>query len=193
MSAMKTLTAVLIVTAVALAGTALAQEAKPPAAERPMALTKEQHDQIDKLRLDHLKEMMPLETDLKVKELELGALWRADELNAKAIVAKVKEISSARGQLELARVNHRLAMYKVFTPEQRQMAQRFLGRFGFGQGRRGMRGGHGMMGEPGMMGGRGMRGQGRGKKHGESRGMGPGGGRCGGSGCGDCHEPGGPE
>jgi Spy/CpxP family protein refolding chaperone len=167
------------------------------------ALTEEQQGKIDQLRIGHLKKMMPLRTDLQVKQMELGALWRADELNSKAIVAKVKEISGLRGQLELERVNHRLALYQVLTPEQRKMAHRFLGRFG-GRGRRGMRGGPGMMGGPGMKEGHGMRGQGcgmhggpgmPGKGPGMMHGKGGGPGGCGGQGdCGgSCKKPGGPE
>ncbi len=129
-----------------------------------LGLTEEQHKQFDDLKMKHIKEVMPLKTELQIKQMELGALWRADELDAKKIIAKVKEISGLREKLQVAKVEHRLNMYKVLTPEQRKQARRFMmGRHGmgrmFGRGRRagmgGMRGQgmHGMgrgMGGPGM-------------------------------------------
>ncbi len=96
-------------------------------------LTDAQKEQIQTLRIKHLKEALPIETDIKVKELELGALWQVDKLDTKAIVAKVKEIADLRTKLELAKVNHRIEIYKILTPEQRKM----LGReFGLGRGMR---------------------------------------------------------
>jgi Spy/CpxP family protein refolding chaperone len=121
-------------------------------------LTEEQHKKIDDLRMKHIKEVMPLKTDLRIKQMELGALWRADELDAKKIIAKVKEISGLREKLQVAGVEQKLNMYKVLTPEQRKQARRFMmGRRGmgrvFGSGRRAGMGG---------MRGQGMRGMGRG-------------------------------
>lgn len=84
-------------------------------------LTDEQKEQIQALRIKHLKEVMPIETDIKIKELELNALWLADKLDAKAIVAKVKEIADLRMKMELAKVNHKIEIYKILTPEQRKM------------------------------------------------------------------------
>jgi Spy/CpxP family protein refolding chaperone len=105
------------------------------------AMTPEQLDKMDALRIAHLKEVLPLQTDLQIKEMELAALWRADKLDAKKIVAKVREISDARGKLELAKVNHRIDMYNLMTPEQRKAMRPGM------MGPRGMRG---MMGGPGM-------------------------------------------
>ena len=141
-------------------------------------LTEEQHKKLDDLKMKHIKESMSLRTDLGIKQMELGALWRAEELEGKKIVAKVKEISGLRQKLQIARVEHKLGMYNILTPDQRKIARKFMigrrgmGRmFGHGPGRRGMgRGMHGM-GGPGM--GHGMRGMGKGM-HGMGRGMGHG-------------------
>ena len=83
-------------------------------------MTAEQLDKMDALRVSHLKEMMPLKTDLRIREMELAALWRADKLDAKKIVAKVKELSDLRGKMQLAKVNHHLDVYNLLTPEQRK-------------------------------------------------------------------------
>jgi len=148
-------TALTIAALALLAGFALAQPGPgatvPPMGGRmPMmeqtskpelpAMTPEQLDKMDALRIAHLKEVLPLQTDLQIKEMELAALWRADKLDAKKIVAKVKEISDARGKLELAKVNHQIDVYNLMTPEQRKAMPGFgMGRFG-----RGMMRGQGM-------------------------------------------------
>jgi Spy/CpxP family protein refolding chaperone len=134
----------------------------PGAADMP-ELSNEQLDRMDVLRQSHIREMLPLRTDVQIKEMELDALWRAEKLDGREIAAKVNELSALRGRLELARVNHLLAMYEVMTPEQRK---------NFRPGaRRGQR--RGMM--------RGMRQGGPGPMMGGGMGpcQGPGGGDCG--------------
>jgi Spy/CpxP family protein refolding chaperone len=131
-------------------------------------LTNEQQDKMDVARLNHIRAMAPIQTDIQIKETELAALWRADKLDGKKIVAKVREIGALRSQAELERVNHMLAMYEILTPEQRKSF-----RPGMGMGR----GGH-----KGMM--RGMRGMG-GKGPMMGQGQGPMG--CGGDCGGNCH------
>lgn len=166
-------TLLLVVTGLALIGLTFAQSA-PACPECPMQpapaaepagfggldLTSDQLDKLDQLRMNHLREVMPLETDLEIKEMELEALWRADQLDSKKIVAKVKEIAGVRTQIELSRVDQRLGTYNLLTPEQREKARKFMGRFVPGMGR-----GHGAMGQGRM---RGMR-QGMGRM---GRGMG---------------------
>jgi len=90
-------------------------------------LTEEQRVKIQELRLKHMKEILPLETDLQIKRLELENLWTADKLDAKAIIAKVKEINELQNKLELTRVNHRLEIAQILTPEQRRQMQDMLG------------------------------------------------------------------
>ncbi|MGQ9678764.1 MAG: Spy/CpxP family protein refolding chaperone [bacterium] len=96
-------------------------------------LTDVQREQIQTLEIKHLKEVMPLETDLKIKRIELAMLWQVEKLDPKQIVAKVKEIGELRNRMELAKVNHQIEIYKILTPEQRKMFQS-----GFGM-RKGMR------------------------------------------------------
>lgn len=124
-------------------------------------MTPEQLEKMDVLRTAHLKEMLPLRTDLRVKQIELNALWRADEPNAKKIIAKVKEIGDLRQKMEIVRINHRFSMRKLMTPEQRKaMKKTGMGR---GMMRRGMRRGmRGMM--RGQKGGHPMGGEGGGPK-----------------------------
>jgi Spy/CpxP family protein refolding chaperone len=105
-------------------------------------MTPDQLDKMDALRTAHLKEMMPLRTDLQVKQIELEALWRADEPDAKKIIAKVKEIGDIREKMEVARINHMFDCRKLMTPEQlKAMKKMGMGRGMMGRGMgRGMRG-----------------------------------------------------
>jgi len=145
---------------VLVAGTALAQPGPAAApvtrAQAPMAcgmqgnmpgpaipdMTPEQLEKIDALRTANVKEMVPLRTDLRVKEIELAALWRADEPDAKKIIAKVKEIGDVREKIEVARINHMFDCRKLMTPEQLKAMKKMgmgCGMMGRGMGR-GMRG-----------------------------------------------------
>ena len=122
-------------------------------------MTPEQMEKCDALRVAHMKTVMPIRTDIQVAEIELDALWRAEKLDAKKIVAKVNEIGGLRQKLELAMVNHRIDMYNLMTPDQ-QKAMRKMHMGGGrgmmrGQGRgmgRGMKGGMKGAGQQGQMG-----------------------------------------
>ena len=122
-------------------------------------LTPEQMDKMDAMRVSHMKTVLPIRTDIQVAEIELDALWRADKLDSKKIVAKVNEIGGLRQKLELAMVNHRIDVYNLMTPDQRKaMREMHMGRgrgMMRGQGRgmgRGMKGGMKGAGAPGPMG-----------------------------------------
>jgi Spy/CpxP family protein refolding chaperone len=122
-------------------------------------MTPEQMDKFDVMRVAHMKTVMPIRTDIQVAEIELDALWRAEKLDAKKIIAKVNEIGGLRQKLELAMVNHRIEMHNSLTPDQ----QKAMRKMHVGGGRGKMRGkGRGM--------GRGMKGMGQGGPMGE---MGP--------------------
>lgn len=130
-------------------------------------LTNEQQDKMDIARQNHIRAILPIETDIQIKEMELDALWRADNPDGKKIVAKVREIGALRSQAEIERVSHMLAVYQILTPEQRKSF------------RPGMGGPRGVMG--GMRGG-----MGKGKGRGMGRMMGRGAGSCGGTCAGNC-------
>jgi len=154
----------LIITAV-LAATVLmtplagAQEKvkEPKAPKAPMArleragipgLTEDQKKQIEKLKLDLDKAVMPLENQIEVKGAELKGLLIADNPNLGAVNAKLDEIGAVRLQMQKKRVAHELDVRKLLTPEQRvQFDRRVLrgldrmeGARGRGLGMRGMGG-----------------------------------------------------
>jgi Spy/CpxP family protein refolding chaperone len=110
-------------------------------------LTKEQLEKLQSLRAEFDKETLSLRNELELKALELRQLWTADELDEEAIIAKSKEVSDLRSQIEEKMVRHRLDVAKVLTKEQRARfaARGFRGHklgeygsgsdFGMGRGR----------------------------------------------------------
>lgn len=122
-----------------------AQEQNPPPPPVPMVapildqLSAAQREQLRSIQIKHLKEILPLQTELSIKELEFDALWDADKLDTKAILAKAREIAELRSKLELAKVNHQLEVAQLLTPEQRRQLRHRFGpqeRPGRGMGRR---------------------------------------------------------
>ena len=83
-------------------------------------MTNEQLDKMDAQRIAHLRTVGPIRTDLAVKQFELAALWRAENLDAKKITAKVNEISALKAKLDAAMANNMIAMHNLLTPEQRK-------------------------------------------------------------------------
>ncbi len=62
-------------------------------------LTTEQWAKMDAAKTCYLRTVGPIQTDLAVKKLELAALWRAENVDSKKILAKVAEISAAKTKL----------------------------------------------------------------------------------------------
>jgi Spy/CpxP family protein refolding chaperone len=138
-----------------------------PASAMP-ELTADQMSKMSAQRISHLKEAGPIKTDIAVKQMELAGLWRAENVDAKAITAKVTEINALKARLELAKANNMIAMYNILTPEQRKTMRSGMGgmmhgmmqgmmmqgcpMMGSGVMGSGMTGG-GMMGMGSMMGG----------------------------------------
>jgi len=111
-------------------------------------MTSEQQEKMDAQRIAHLRTVGPIRTDIAVKQFELAALWRAENLDAKKIIAKVNEISALKAKLDAAMADNMIAMHNIHTPEQRKAMR---------SGMHGMMGGGMMQGCPmmggGMMGG----------------------------------------
>ena len=98
------------------------EEHKPRMIEQmpeELKLTEEQQKELQALRTDFAKEMVPLRNEIQIKTLELKQLWLADELDEEAIVAKSKAISALRNQTQEKRTLHRLEAAKILTKEQR--------------------------------------------------------------------------
>jgi len=123
-----------------------------------MNLTAEQTAKMKALKEASLKEITPIKEKMFSKRNELRLLWLKDNPDEAKILAVQKEMRSLRDQMEDKMTSHRLAAFKVLTPEQQKKIQAFgpgKGRGpGFGRCQRGGPGGGGPDG-PGPGNGRG--------------------------------------
>ncbi|NOZ56360.1 MAG: Spy/CpxP family protein refolding chaperone [Calditrichaeota bacterium] len=147
--------AVLVSLLLVTSGVVLAQPGMPKGPEMgrvwaQLNLTDEQRKQIQELRLKLAKETLPLRNELGVKRLELKELMMADKPNLKAIEGKIDEIKKLEASLQKKRVENRLAVRSILTPEQQEKLAKLrrMGRM-MHHGKKGMR-------RPGCMHGRGM-------------------------------------
>jgi Spy/CpxP family protein refolding chaperone len=150
----KIMVAVMMVAILATAGLAMAQDCeKGPgmgmsygphsggarsgghALWRALNLTPEQAQQMGALRESFFKETLPLRNDLMSKKLELRSLWLQTNPDEEKILAKQKEISALRAQLQEKGTKNRLEMRKVLTPEQQAQLANLRGRAWHGYGR----------------------------------------------------------
>ena len=95
-------------------------------------LTADQVKQINDLKMKLIRDTDPLKTEFQIKHMELQALWKEDNPDAKKILAKVKEISALKASLQEKMINHKIAVYKILTPEQRKMMKGMMGMHGMG-------------------------------------------------------------
>jgi len=117
--------------------------------ETMIGFTAEQETQITDLKMRLIKETGPIKTELKIKQMELQALWKEDNPDTKKVLAKTKEISALKTSLQEKLINHKLAILKLLTPEQKKMMKEKMGMCDMGccgMGDCGMDGcgGHGM-------------------------------------------------
>ncbi|HOX43531.1 MAG TPA: Spy/CpxP family protein refolding chaperone [Myxococcota bacterium] len=110
-----------------------------------LGLDEAQQKQVEALRADHQKAVEPARAKLDALRAEMQALWQAERPDRGAILAKQDEMEKQRALLREARVDLRLSIQKLLTPEQRAKAAELQkdrpGRGKFGRGKHG-RGGH---------------------------------------------------
>lgn len=147
-----------------VAGTGVAMAALPdgegpdPARRGPggrdirseLGLSDSQHAQLKKLRMDGRKAAIRRRADLQIARLELGEMLDAAAPDERAIAAKVKEVSELQAAALRARVDARLAVAKLLTPEQREQLKHLRGPgWRREHGPAGMRPGRGTRARPG--------------------------------------------
>jgi Spy/CpxP family protein refolding chaperone len=107
------------------APTAQAEPAKPaPASAAKPAqpvppLTADQLTRIAQLRIDMQTKVAPLRAQAQIKHLELQKLWMAPQPKRDDIVRTQNELSDVERKIKEARVDFRLAVLSVLTPEQK--------------------------------------------------------------------------
>ncbi len=111
-------------------------------------LTDDQVKQLHSLRTEGAKKAIRSRADVKVKQLELRELLQADEPDRAAIDQKLRELSDARYTAQKQRIDQRLAMRDILTPEQRSKMKELRGKFRRGGERMRWPGRPGMEGPP---------------------------------------------
>ena len=81
-------------------------------------LSEEQRDRIATIQANNQKEVVRKHADLRVKEIELGELMRADSPNRSQIEAKIREIGTVKTELQILRTNCFLEVRGQLTDEQ---------------------------------------------------------------------------
>jgi len=120
-------------------------------------LTQEQITKLKAIQLDFKRSEARLEADAKVAKLELDALLDEEQVDLKAIQAKVEQLKKSEGACLFEAIKSKRTAMALLTPDQRekdrahheQMKSKSEGQHGGGMG------GMGGMGKGGMMGGRG--------------------------------------
>lgn len=111
--------------------------------------TAEQRAQIEALKDEMRQELAPVREAMQAKREEMRALWSAETPDRDAILAKHAEMDEVRSALRARRVEFRLAVQQILTPEQRARLAELRperghrGGRGFGKGP-----GHGGFGPP---------------------------------------------
>ena len=89
-----------------------------PALWAALNLSPEQGQKMRDLRESLFKESIPLRNEIRSKRFELKALWAQTSPDEGKILAKQKEISVLRSDLQEKVTKSRLEMRKILTPEQ---------------------------------------------------------------------------
>lgn len=97
-------------------------------------LTDAQNEKIRALREAQLKEIQPLQEKMFSKRGELRQLWLQKNPDENKIKAAYKDMRTLRDQMQDKMLSHKMAMYKVLTPEQQSKLQASYGGRGFGPG-----------------------------------------------------------
>ncbi len=114
-----------------------------------MNLTPEQGGKLFDLKEKFRNDTAGLRKDLMVKHLEMKALWKAENPDEKAILAKQKELNTLKDQMSLKMVPFRLEAKKIAPHAFLGMGMHHGGGMGMGGGC-GMGPGGGMGMGPGM-------------------------------------------
>ena len=82
-------------------------------------LSQSQKDRIAQVRESHQKEMIQSRADLELAQLEFRKLMRADNPNKRELNAQIDRMASIRADMMKSRVDQRLQVRDILTPDQR--------------------------------------------------------------------------
>lgn len=115
------------------------QEGRPgSAAERPLitmmlhhrtdlGLNEEQVSRLEALRSEFARDSIRRDAEIRIAEMDLGALLEGEPLDLAKVEAKIREVSQLRADLRIARLRTLEQGKAVLTSEQRTRLQGLLG------------------------------------------------------------------
>lgn len=109
-------------------------------------LTEEQQQKVDAMRLEHRQEQLRLEGRIAGARAELDALLLDPEASRSEILKAGKALQELRGEAANQRLEHRMDLRELLTPEQRSTLVQMRARGARFGGGRGLHRGHGMQG-----------------------------------------------
>ena len=92
---------------------------------RGLGLTDEQQIKISNIKREFQKKMLDYRETLAPKAIHLKRLLLEDNVDIESIRPLVKEIAGLRAELQLLRIQMRLAIDKILTPEQKARMRLF--------------------------------------------------------------------
>jgi Spy/CpxP family protein refolding chaperone len=124
----------------------------PERMKKELNLTDEQVTKIEDINKEHRKKMLDYKEKLAPKEIQLKKLLLEDSVDMARVRSLLKEIGDLRVELQALRIEHRLNIEKVLTPDQKakmRQHRRHMMKKGMDRGRPMMREGHRGHGGPG--------------------------------------------
>ena len=85
---------------------------------KQLDLSIEQMNQMKKLRLEHQKEMLPIQTKIKTARLEMETL-KLDQADQNSVEKKIEDIGKLKIELQKKRYAHHQAVREILTDEQK--------------------------------------------------------------------------
>ena len=105
---------------------------------KALDLTAAQQEKMEALRLGQAKQMAQLQADQKIARLELQEAMDQPNPDPGQVKAKVANLNRVRSQILEKRIDMRMKMNQILTPEQREKLKEMRGRRGkmrgFGRG-----------------------------------------------------------
>ncbi|MCC6551263.1 MAG: periplasmic heavy metal sensor [Ignavibacteriaceae bacterium] len=83
-------------------------------------LTDAQQEKIEKLRIDHQKQMVDLKASLEKEQIAMKELLGKDDLSRSAYVAQQDKLAAARDKIQKAVANHQMDIYEQLNADQKK-------------------------------------------------------------------------
>jgi Spy/CpxP family protein refolding chaperone len=90
-------------------------------------LNAKQKEEIEGIRMATMKKVIHKKADMQIARLELGDLLSKDQVDMKAVEAKVKQIEGLRADIHLALIKAKEEVKSKLTPDQRKKIMDMMG------------------------------------------------------------------